>query len=1853
MAQDFGNGVSRTLSALQRQFQLVVWQASKPPLDSELNLMSQVDMERLANVVRAEMHSGFLLDPVDALSDYGFSSNWSNFFKLGNPVAAGESPPVWANVNGWLIPVTGTAVADGDSSNRVDLYGPPSTDNRIDFVFLEVWQAQVGPNPSTENKPSAGFIWKYGNTKFGGTNMADQMEDPTIGFETTERLQLQYRIRTFGSGVGLGESLDLATYPNGLDDPNVLGQGGATTPVAYGWHNMGEELGDPGLWRAGNGDATNDLKTVNGYTYAIPICAVFRRNSSTYVSVISAGNARQNGGLDRNPTTATVTDPSEATRIFTGVTLTNALAAPTPVDSTIGTGAVQVEGMANSGFDNSDINWNSTFLMLGDEVFSISAVDTSTVPATITIRDGSALQGGGRGRAGTQSVSHDAGTPIAFYNFRPDGFFSDEIAPQDILDQRRGVTLGEWDYDQILTHNLGSLFGNDLRSSYKQNPTTAGDTEGTVITEVDYLCGDAGVTVAQTEALDGPDGIRTVFSDAAVAQSDVTILLAPGVGTGTNSNYVSGASWDVAADFVPDGFQTVAGWGNGTIIDLHIGGASGTGGARATVRGDFKNVRFLPPYEYWRDESTWYRNNHNGRQTPITLRFMGEYATEPSGVDGTAGTEHPGPMFPLVENNFEYPFIFLGGHLSDDLVSPSAAAYSIASAGGTYPEVRFAGLNFDSVGVWWNGTDVTSSNLTGIAKLLFHGDYNLFDLLTDFGKDRSGSSSRVYLVLKGDTSDLGNNGVFRVIGAGDGTAGYTHCNAMDPSGLVVEFMGADPLPAADFVNPATPTPVTLTAEARSQYTSVKDGNGTSGTSSATIVITDITGTRGGQGNPWNALNATGYPITSPVAGDCVANFVLQYGPSRGGTARVANRIDRFALVSPPASNALLRQSIRSLDEAANSTTVAPISGVGPRSSEIYYPLESLQTWNRLPGLGLHAPEAPNYGGDKFAVFTEQDRDCELFVDPGSKTVIFRPYRKIDMKLPGYDVSVEGVLMPANYAPLFAGINTDSASILLAGNHDDGFAVPPEYMPRFGRQDIPVYVDIADPPGTGTFLSGINHLFVDGTDTAADNTAIIGGTDNAGAAAINNFFIQTGATSTLDYGAYGPILAGVGGGNAIQGRLLENGFGDVNVRSSDLEGHLEGIELPPFLGVARVYGVYDARDWQGDASTAWEADRITPQVGASIPPNLIRTHADKQTLFIVQGGGEDLTQDADDHTYVIPSNVIDITKSAHFTAGETFSDLEYIVQCSVFYFARGFINKNNYVLVRGHNGAGVVGSIATPLTNVAMVAPAPATYPTQAYVAYDRTVYQGDPYMSRYGDTRVVSDYGMNYGVIQQTNAFLLEDPIQQYLLDAKVPEIPNPRALEVLASVDFWTTMGTGKMGGRVYAGTPSDVGYLNSSTRIPATGTADTNPWPTSPRVFTEGQPQTAPRAVAAITITNFASLAGEGVEIKRAGITSIAGTTSLSATFTADTASWALGLTATEAATNLATAINGYGPTPEWAPWGGMGITAKPRGETVYIESAFPGSEGNDTLVSLLPVSPNPAALAMYLHKPPLPSSIGFAGDYGRYFSRGASLPMSGGADLVVNGSWGNAYTPSKYTGLTERLPLGILLQDCDFIGEDPLRDGQSALFSKVSVNDLAMSREEPYVSGGPRGGVVPAARLGGTAVGSQMGMADGAILTWPPYNSGTGLGTKRFRLFRGASSYVLSPHAGEGGGPVDWALGGLDESETPMLKGAVLLGRALLVRNYKEEVFAAADTVSYGDEIQMVVLTRGILGEGQACENGYLLDGAISPSGYGKGYSASDRYRLEGKPFITTHTKQGLDPDVEIVAYPSIDPTEDPCP
>jgi len=109
---------------------------------------------------------------------------------------------------------------------------------------------------------------------------------------------------------------------------------------------------------------------------------------------------------------------------------------------------------------------------------------------------------------------------------------------------------------------------------------------------------------------------------------------------------------------------------------------------------------------------------------------------------------------------------------------------------------------------------------------------------------------------------------------------------------------------------------------------------------------------------------------------------------------------------------------------------------------------------------------------------------------------------------------------------------------------------------------------------------------------------------------------------------------------------------------------------------------------------------------------------------------------------------------------------------------------------------------------------------------------------------------------------------------------------------------------------------------------------------------------------------------------------------------------------------------------------------------------------------------------------------------------------------------------------------------------------------------------------------------------------------------------------------------------------------VKGAILTGRAYLVHNSYEEAFAGTAIRSYGDEVQMVVVTSAVYGEGAGCEHGYALDGIISPTDYGKGYSAADRYRLEGKPMVKS-TNAIRDPNIPLIPYPPEDPADDdPC-
>jgi len=2085
MALDYGDGVSRTLAAAQRQYGLVVWQKNKPPLDSELNLMSQASWDALRQAVNAGAPSGFFMDPARSLNDYLFDPNWSNFFSFGNPrtpICEGESAesvaPVWASVNGWILPIAGSNVStEGDLRNLIKLYPPPDTDARIDFVFLEAWATLVKPNPSTTNKPSASTIYKYGNVEYGGTNIADDIEDPTVGMETTARVQIQYRLRIYGQGAGLGAGVTLDVYPEGLDDPNVLGQGTASSPVAgVTFSNMREELGDPGLWRAGSGDPNNDLGTIDGYVYAIPICAIFRRSSEAYVAVEEAGAPSHNGGKDRTPST---TAPSGAA-ILTTATLTSALSASTAV---LAEADISVTNLVGSGFDDESHTMASTFMVIGNEIIGMSAVDT--VGGTITI------PAAGRGRYGTAAAGHAAGATITFYNTCPDGLYSDQIAEQDLLDLRHAVTPGEWDYGRLLEHNVAALLKGELRSTWKG--AAEGDTQGVDVHEVTYLYSDGSVDEPSgTEPADGPDGIRTVWSDAATIQPDVTILLdntAPTdnnqVGLTNANTFTSGAgyAWDVGAGFYPSGYLNLAAgetarFTNGSTILLFLGGADGTGGARATFRdGTTRAVRAVMPPEYWKSGYPIV-DPTNGNQHPVSLRFLTERALEavPTDLETTFSDRHPGPMYPWREHNFEKPFIVLGGILSSEL--KKAIAATGLSSSGTVHEINL-GINFDTDGVYFtkdaNGDFV--GDPTQITNPLLRGQRTLFDMLTRGGEDRTGNSSEVYVVLYGDNADRNNNGAFKVIGAGL-TAGYTNNAASAATSIRVvslcpEFTGFDDA-----------TGNTVTVEFRSQYHNSDDTSSYNAkVADMAIVLTDIGGLTD---HPWkrttlgyNAVPPDNYDVSMPfypdenghasVPSKMLINMTLMYHPGRGGTVRVPGEIVRFAMKGglEEDEGAYLRQSPAAIDSTFSAVTGAP-------DDETFWDAAHVQLWNRLPSLGWHAPLATDYGGNVVG-YTEIDREHELLIDRGSKTVLFRPFRDRQMTLQAMSWNAEGVLSGTNcLLGSYEYLNTNDKDALRMWTGTSGidqggtgkqmgFPVPREFMPRFGRQDIPYYVDTSD--GAGPFLPGINHLFRDASNSASPVFQLIGGDPVAsGEPGVNSMLFATGGVGELTpvYGKNDTMPAEINEKAFIWARRTGDIDSEVEyapaiiaslkaVNSSDFGKGLSGIQLPPYYGIARLYGVYDARDYDTKGGRTFKSNRY--EVDDDPAPNLIREDADQQTLFILQDGAKDATGEDGDHTYLIPYNVLDITRALNYEAGDEPADYQYVVECVVFGFAQGFINENNLVVVRKFGGTGLAIDGGTDgnqdgddaeLEGVHMVLPCAAGYHDQCYAAYNRTVYQGDPYMSR-GGAKADSDYEHRYGQLSIAAQYAMRMPIEQY--DASgdfVPQIPNPKTFEVLASMDFFTTMGTGKIGGQLYAGTPLDVGYTQDTAKSSIRSMNETDVgWRIEPRAFTEGQKTNTSRAGLTLELVDNDGLnpADGDNAIIRVGLLDdtvldlyackteyqsalIAGGVPAADIFTVDVTKTVRELTtsytfseATEvapgsselfttmliedAALGDAVVVNFDGeamppiiaqgwvdaagsvkvlftntwPTMPFAidsvanaiqtvTLGGAaqevgahatmtyqtgvaftgadtaevqqyvvqtlaggdidGIvwravasdadeitiyatntTATPitveaalelqvalleetvaadhtydlNGTVLYIKviktdistglpertadnlatlinghasltrSLRASANGNVVTLSAVPVGAEGNGINIAVRHtgttPDIQDVIHLIKPFFNVFLNPdtTSCNLFGGEDIPVNA--GDGTSQIRLTGMTERLPMGALLQDSDFLCENILGDDATAVKTSPTGPQPLQTVMPMTVDGGEF------SRFFGNP-GELVVLADGSIsvtsfAAWRqvPEGGGGPTGSRKFRLYRGGgSAFLLS--GDHPGGPLDWVSESFPKSLTPVLKGGVLSCKALLVRNFREDKTpdAGAVKVSEGDEIQMVVLTRALLGDGSVTDEGLSLGGTISPSGYGEGWAAADRYRLAGKPLYKGFNREVPDPTaVELVVYP----------
>jgi hypothetical protein len=1127
----------------------------------------------------------------------------------------------------------------------------------------------------------------------------------------------------------------------------------------------------------------------------------------------------------------------------------------------------------------------------------------------------------------------------------------------------------------------------------------------------------------------------------------------------------------------------------------------------------------------------------------------------------------------------------------------AASATNLVNLGGPPPtqfEINISSIDWDTY-----------------TSLLGSGQKTLRDYLTNDGADYSGLSSKLYLVVYGDPVNRDNNGAFQVIGAGttgatDGQ--YTANVSSNVNHLVVRPLSAD---FAAFVDAPAQS---VAIEFRSQEINLNDDAGSNfQPHGLAVVMTDLKGTD----LPWGNVDAA-YQLQTdgsklyPVTSKATLTMDLLWSPSHGASQRVPDRVSRFGVQNPIASFA--RSPVSVQDPVF-------ISDTGYPSGDVVYDVTQAQLWNRLPSEGMSGPFAPAFGGAVVGL-TEQDREAELFVDLGSKTVVFRPFTKKTLILKGLNITdawYESTLQPyvgpttligpVDYQPVAPYNFPKDGHGLFASGLTTSYIIPPEFMPRFGRQDIPYhyYTGPSDP-----IYPGINHLFLDQPGTSADVFYVIGGADNSGSAAVRSILFDTNIV--LPASAYG--RATDTGGPAHPSYIARKTY-LPDVVSSDLGEGMWGIELPPYLGIARLYGVYERADFlaRQDGTNVGgflNTDRTVPITGTGgIPPtNLLRTDASKQTLFIRQGGANDVTQLEDSHTYIVPDSAIDITRIPTYVAGNTFNDFQYVVECVVFGFAEGFINKNNYVIARLHSGTGatVTSTSSVEITSVDMVLPSPAPAGAQPYEVYNRTVYQGDPYMTRDGSTPQTADYGTRYGQIPQASAFGL----QASVTPQSQVEVPNPRAVEVLATMDFYTTLGTGKMGGVLYPDTVTDCGVISPGSsgtygpRIP--DTTSTDPWRVNPNAFTAGQTNNTTHASVSVQILGYAA----ALSAKLAVTFTVGGIQySLNAT------NFGSGATSNEQmATGLANTIND--PTLSFNL--SSFVQASVNGTVVTVVSRTPGAQGNTSSVALSLALPPGNLLAIATVRNSLTLNR-------------TSVNFSGGVDYPANAGDGNSVI--SLTGMTERLPLGILVSDSDFVAENLLGDGATSLRSYPG-SLRAVYQEVPLTTGG-----IEYTRFLGEP-GTVLSMCDGAVLQYIAYTPSTLSGTKKYRIYRGGGAgFVLSGAAP--GGPITWVSDSFAASVQPVLKGAVLACKAILVRNYREWAFGLGGNVrTEGDEIQMVVLTQAVYGTPTTTQDGVTLSGVISPSGYGQGYAAADRFLIPGRPMDRGRTRRTRDPAITPAPY-----------
>jgi hypothetical protein len=1127
--------------------------------------------------------------------------------------------------------------------------------------------------------------------------------------------------------------------------------------------------------------------------------------------------------------------------------------------------------------------------------------------------------------------------------------------------------------------------------------------------------------------------------------------------------------------------------------------------------------------------------------------------------------------YPKSTEQYEAPFVVLGDELSSvdflaDTTNNIVTLYlSEVNAGAAS---HLAGGFSNAVKVYAFKTGVTYDS-TWASTTLYNGETTYSDLILKGGEDSSGRSSELYALVYGDPNNQDNNGLFRVISAGvvNETNFYT-----DTTSYIV-WTPADReewivcLPVGDNTDRVpVNSGVSLTLELRTQQLRDTD-------STAVIAIT-------------SSDLATSDPF--------YLSFSIQYPAGLGGTASVADDI-HYIGVQPTDTTSFLRNAISALDSA-------PGDVPSLNTDEITLPSKNhLSLWNRLgsKGWGTRAGLNLDYGGR--LVNNEIDRESEAFYDAGSKTLLLQAYQNKSVILHTKDAG--SAVIPSAYAD---STPTDDAGIFET-THRGVFILPQSIMPRFGRQDVPMHTYL----GSGdSFLSGLNHLFTDVSGNTDAVFSLIGGRDNNGTANVYPMLFDTAGTT---YGLYDSTLSS--GAFTLTSRKVS-----LSVPSSDFGAILKGIELPAFLGIARVYGVYERSNYDANLGQGGghDSSRVNPVVAVTngTVVNLLRTDASEFTMYIREGGADADVGDTGCHTYVLTEHAVDITRIPTWSDGTAFEDYDYVVEAVVFGFAQNFINENRFVMMRNHNGLGATLSASSDVTaRIGSCIPYALPLGAEVGVAYRRTPYQGNIYHTQTSIGLNDDDQILPYGRLDRDDAYSFSSVRLQDTTTTENINLSNPKALQVLASMDFYTTLGTGGIGGAYYTATPQDVGY-HTLDRIP-TSSGSLHPQTLS------GAFNSASAGLKGFVTLFLFNTAHARYNDANTGLVISLMDNKLGAT---DTIEYN-----TLGATSLSEAVVLIQKSM---------LLMEPSFKT-YAISGFTENSDSRSFIALLIEAPS---TDLDTYEVGVSLTIGgknspYVGQDYQLFEGVREKPLlmlfdpyvearlpsvlrtksranfTGSEPILSNA--GNGDVPLSLVGLTSRLPLGVLVRDFDFLCEDILNDGSSYLGSTIGqVGTRALSI--PVNAQG-----LPYTQVSGV-VGDVLQLCDGDRLQYSKWNGLSG--SKNYLIARGTGS-VYGVSGDNPGAPLSYSVTSFGKSDNPVLKGSVLACRAMLVRNFEETNPVSGGVASRGDEIQLLVVTSCVDG---TTEGRLSISGEISPSGYGEGYASADRFRIRGLPLIKSYSE-----------------------